>query len=112
MAFNRPSNWYSMDYAEQREWEDRERQHRADMESAEWERQRAEDDHRAEMRRAEARKRELAYERDCEAEANATLAEALRDWKARALKAEAFIIGRGLQDAFQATAMPEPDEEV
>lgn len=61
---DRPRNWYSMDYVEQREWEDNERKHRRALADAEYDRDRLASDHQNEMRRAESRKRELASERD------------------------------------------------
>lgn len=60
----RPSNWYDMGYAQQREWEQNERKHQQALDDAQYDAERQQRDAEDRLRAANARQRAVASERD------------------------------------------------
>jgi len=112
----RPSNWYEMDYSQQREWEDNERRHQRVLDDAEYEARRASEEadasHRRQLRQL---REEAAYEAESYAEESSNLSRQLGELRWELQHVRAFIESKGLTaecEAFeQAATEPSAGDE-
>lgn len=93
---SRPSNWYTMSWEEQRNWERNEEQHRRELQDAEDAARRAADD---EARYHERQMRAARQERDGLRDDYETACESAR-------RAEAFIAAKGLTTEYETWEEP------